>query len=72
MPFGFDATPPANQADLTVLGNVAGAPGLSLPMPCAEGELSCGLQVLGAPGDDMAVLELGAAIQSALSSVSNR
>jgi aspartyl-tRNA(Asn)/glutamyl-tRNA(Gln) amidotransferase subunit A len=67
LPFSFDATPPANQADLTVLGNVAGAPGLSLPMPCAEGELSCGLQVLGAPGEDMAVLELGMAIQASLS-----
>jgi aspartyl-tRNA(Asn)/glutamyl-tRNA(Gln) amidotransferase subunit A len=64
LPFSFDATPPANQADLTVLGNVAGAPGLSLPMPCVDGELSCGLQVLGRPGDDMAVLELGVAIQS--------
>jgi len=66
LPFALAAAPPANQADLTVLGNVAGAPGLSLPMPCAAGELSCGLQVLGPPGDDMAVLELGAAIQSAL------
>jgi len=66
LPFGFDATPPANQADLTVLGNVAGAPGLSLPMPRADGELSCGLQVLGAPGEDMAVLELGIAIQASL------
>ena len=65
LPFDFDTTPPANQADLTVLGNVAGAPGLSVPMPCAQGELSCGLQVLGRPGDDMAVLELGCAIQAA-------
>ncbi len=65
LPFSFDSTPPANQADLTVLGNVAGAPGLSVPMPCAEGELSCGLQVLGRPGDDMAVLELGCVIQAA-------
>jgi Asp-tRNA(Asn)/Glu-tRNA(Gln) amidotransferase A subunit family amidase len=69
LPFSFDATPPANQADLTVLGNVAGAPGLSVPMPCVDGELSCGLQVLGRPGDDMAVLELGVAIESVFASL---
>ena len=65
LPFGFETAPPANQADLTVLGNVAGVPALSVPMPCAAGELSCGLQVLGKPGCDMAVLALGAAIQKA-------
>lgn len=65
LPFGRDTAPPANQADLTVLGNVAGAPGLSLPMPCAPGELACGLQVLARPGHDMAVLALGQAIAAA-------
>jgi aspartyl-tRNA(Asn)/glutamyl-tRNA(Gln) amidotransferase subunit A len=65
LPFAFAATPPANQADLTVLGNVAGAPGLSVPLPCGAEELSCGLQVLARPGDDMVVLALGAAIRSA-------
>ena len=65
VPFLLEATVPANQADLTTLANIAGAPAVSVPMPCAAGELSCGLQIIGAPGQDMAVLALAQAYEQA-------
>jgi Asp-tRNA(Asn)/Glu-tRNA(Gln) amidotransferase A subunit family amidase len=45
---------PANLADLTALASLAGCPALSLPLP---GGL--GLQLVGAPGSDLRLLELG-------------
>ena len=66
LPFATAAPAPAEQADLTVLPNISGTPAASVPMPCAAGELSAGLQIIGREGDDMAVLALAAAYQSAI------
>jgi Asp-tRNA(Asn)/Glu-tRNA(Gln) amidotransferase A subunit family amidase len=51
------ADEPANLADLTALASLAGCPALSLPLP---GGL--GLQLVGAPGSDLRLLELGQVI----------
>lgn len=65
-PFALDAPVPANQADLTTLPNIAGAPAVSVPMPVAAGQRAAGLQVISAPGADMTVLAFAAAYQAAL------
>lgn len=54
---------PANQADLTSFANMAGLPALSLPMPAAACMLPVGMQMVGPPGADHALLELGMAYQ---------
>lgn len=66
VPFAIHSPAPANQADMTVLANIAGAPAASIPMPCAARERAAGLQIVGAPGDDMAVLALAAAYEAAI------
>ena len=65
VPFDAGAPVPANQADLTCLANIAGTPAASVPMPCANGELPLGLQVIGAPGADAIVLALCATYEAA-------
>jgi Asp-tRNA(Asn)/Glu-tRNA(Gln) amidotransferase A subunit family amidase len=45
---------PANLADFTALASLAGCPALSLPLP--DG---LGLQLVGAPGSELRLLELG-------------
>lgn len=52
---------PAHLADLTALASLAGCPALSLPLP---GGL--GLQLVGAPGSDLRLLELGQVIDSVI------
>ena len=56
-PPAYGADEPANLADLTALASLAGCPALSLPLP---GGL--GLQLVGAPGSDLRLLELGQVI----------
>ncbi|KFN43637.1 amidase [Arenimonas oryziterrae] len=45
---------PANLADFTALASLAGCPALSLPLAGGQG-----LQLVGAPGSDLRLLELG-------------
>lgn len=58
-PPAWGADEPANLADLPALASLAGCPALSLPLP---GGL--GLQLVGAPGSDLRLLELGQVIAS--------
>lgn len=53
-PPSIDADEPPNLADLSALASLAGCPSLSLPL---AGGL--GLQLVGAPGSDLRLLELG-------------
>lgn len=53
-PPAFGADEPANLADFTALASLAGCPALSLPLPNGQG-----LQLVGAPGSDLRLLELG-------------
>lgn len=58
-PPAWGADEPAHLADLTALASLAGCPALSLPL---SGGL--GLQLVGAPGSDLRLLELGQVIAS--------
>ncbi len=53
-PPDYGSNEPANLADLTALASLAGCPALSLPLPGGQG-----LQLVGAPGSDLRLLELG-------------
>lgn len=61
--FPYTQSTPANQADLTCLANCAGLPALSMPMPVADGELPCGLQLIGRHGADREVLAAAGQLQ---------
>ncbi|MBW8311579.1 MAG: amidase [Rhizobium sp.] len=58
-PPAWGAEEPANLADLTALASLAGCPALSLPLP---GGL--GLQLVGAPGSDLRLIELAGILAS--------
>lgn len=64
--FAMDAPVPVNQADFTVLANLAGAPAISLPLPVAAGALPVGLQAIGRRGLDRHLLHVAALIEDAL------
>lgn len=55
------ADEPGNLADLTALASLGGCPALSLPL---DGGL--GLQLVGAPGSDLRLLELGEVLEAVL------
>lgn len=64
--FALDAPVPANQADYTVLANLAGAPAISLPLPAAPGALPAGLQAVARRGDDHTLLHLAGLLEAHL------
>ncbi|MBL8358961.1 MAG: amidase [Rubrivivax sp.] len=64
--FALDAPVPANQADYTVLANLAGAPAISLPLPAPPEALPAGLQVVARRGDDHALLQLAGLLEAHL------
>ena len=59
--FSFDDEAPANQADLTALANIAGAPAISLPILSTD--LPVGLQIIGRRGADDLVLQAAALME---------
>ena len=64
--FAHDAAVPTNQADFTCFANLAGCPALSLPMGVTPDGLPVGMQLLGPPGSDLRLLELGEVCAAAL------
>lgn len=64
--FALDAPVPANQADYTVLANLAGAPAISLPLPALPGGLPAGLQAVARRGDDHALLHIAGLLEAHL------
>ena len=64
--FAHGGPVPESQADLTALANFAGCPALSLPVAVGEGELPAAVQLVGAPWQDLRVLAIGEAIETAL------
>ncbi len=64
--FDMDAAVPHNQADLTAMANMSGAPAISLPLPVAPGEFPVGLQLIGHRGEDRHLLSLALAVEKAL------
>ncbi len=65
--FAFDAPVPPDQADFTCLANFTGAPAISLPLPCAAGELPAGLQLSMVRGADAELLRAASQIESIVS-----
>ncbi len=60
--FPFDDPIPSNQADLTALANIAGAPAVSLPIGLDRTGLPIGIQIIGPRGADHRVLAASAAL----------
>ena len=57
-PYSIDAGERANDADLTSFASLAGCPAVSLPMGTLPDGFPVGLQLVGAPGSDLRLLEL--------------
>ncbi len=64
--FDMNAAVPHNQADLTAMANMSGAPAISLPLPVAPGALPVGLQLVGHRGHDAQLLGIAHAVEQAL------
>ena len=64
--FDMNAAAPHNQADLTAMANMSGAPAISLPLPVAQGALPVGLQLVGHRGHDTQLLAIALAVEKAL------
>jgi Asp-tRNA(Asn)/Glu-tRNA(Gln) amidotransferase A subunit family amidase len=58
--FPLDGPVPDSQADLTSFANLAGCPAVSIPMGTLPDGMPVGLQLVGARGSDLRLLELAA------------
>jgi aspartyl-tRNA(Asn)/glutamyl-tRNA(Gln) amidotransferase subunit A len=56
----LDAPVPDTQGDLTSFANLAGCPAVSMPMGTLPNGLPIGMQLIGARGSDLRLLELAA------------
>jgi len=64
--FTHGSAPPHSQADFTALASIAGLPALSLPAGTDETDLPVGLQLVGPPGSEAALIALARRLQPAL------
>lgn len=64
--FPLDGPAPDSAADLTSFASLAGCPAVSLPMGTLPGGLPVGLQLVGARGSDLRLLELAAVCAATL------
>jgi aspartyl-tRNA(Asn)/glutamyl-tRNA(Gln) amidotransferase subunit A len=64
--FPLDGPAPASQADLTSFASLAGCPAVSLPMGTLPNGLPVGLQLVGARGSDLRLLELASVCAATL------
>ncbi|BFI96970.1 MAG: amidase [Rhodanobacter sp.] len=64
--FPLGAAEPAGHADLTSFASLAGCPAVSLPMGTLPNGLPVGLQLVGARGSDLRLLELAAVCAATL------
>jgi Asp-tRNA(Asn)/Glu-tRNA(Gln) amidotransferase A subunit family amidase len=62
-PPDYGTPEPANLADFTALASLAGCPALSLPLAGGTG-----LQLVGASGSDLRLLELGEILSAVIDS----
>jgi aspartyl-tRNA(Asn)/glutamyl-tRNA(Gln) amidotransferase subunit A len=65
-PYPFAGGERANDADLTSFASIAGCPAVSLPMGTGADGLPLGLQLVGAPGSDLRLLDLAEIIAATL------
>jgi Asp-tRNA(Asn)/Glu-tRNA(Gln) amidotransferase A subunit family amidase len=64
--FPLNGPSPPGHSDFMGLAVFAGAPAISVPMPMAESELPAGLQLIAAPGRDLALLDWAEAVEGVL------
>ncbi len=64
--FPLDGPVPASQADLCSFASLAGCPAVSLPMGTLPNGMPIGMQLVGARGSDLRLLELAAVCASSL------
>ena len=64
--FPLDGPVPDSQADLTSFASLAGCPAVSLPMGTLPDGMPVGLQLIGARGSDLRLLELAAVCAATL------
>lgn len=64
--FPLDGPVPDSQADLTSFASLAGCPAVSLPMGTLPNGMPIGLQLVGARGSDLRLLELAAVCAATL------
>jgi Asp-tRNA(Asn)/Glu-tRNA(Gln) amidotransferase A subunit family amidase len=64
--FPLDGPVPDSQADLTSFASLAGCPAVSLPMGTLPNGMPVGLQLVGARGSDLRLLELAAVCAATL------
>ncbi|HEY8327098.1 MAG TPA: amidase family protein, partial [Rhodanobacter sp.] len=64
--FPLDGPVPDSQADLTSFASLAGCPAVSLPMGTLPNGLPVGLQLVGARGSDLRLLELASVCAATL------
>ena len=64
--FALDGPVPDSQADLTSFASLAGCPAVSLPMGTLPNGLPVGLQLVGARGSDLRLLELASVCAATL------
>ncbi|MGA9420964.1 MAG: amidase family protein, partial [Rhodanobacteraceae bacterium] len=65
-PYPLSESERANDADLTSFASLAGCPAISLPMGTLPDGFPIGLQLIGAPGSDLRLLELAGACAATL------
>ena len=65
-PYRIGETERASDADLCSFASVAGCPAVSLPMGTLANGMPVGLQLIGAPGSDLRLLDLAAVCAAAL------
>jgi aspartyl-tRNA(Asn)/glutamyl-tRNA(Gln) amidotransferase subunit A len=64
--FPLDGPVPATQADLTSFASLAGCPAVSIPMGYLPDGMPVGLQLVGARGSDLRLLELASVLAATL------
>jgi aspartyl-tRNA(Asn)/glutamyl-tRNA(Gln) amidotransferase subunit A len=64
--FPHGSAPPHSQADFTALASIAGLPALSLPVGTNAEDLPVGLQLIGPPGSEVALINLARTLAPAL------
>jgi Asp-tRNA(Asn)/Glu-tRNA(Gln) amidotransferase A subunit family amidase len=64
--FPLDQPAPASQADLCSFASLAGCPSVSIPMGTLPNGMPIGMQLVGARGSDLRLLELAAVCASSL------
>jgi aspartyl-tRNA(Asn)/glutamyl-tRNA(Gln) amidotransferase subunit A len=64
--FPLDGPVPDTQADLTSFASLSGCPAVSIPMGTLPNGLPIGLQLVGARGSDLRLLELAAVCEATL------